>query len=400
MLSLILATTLALSGEAVAARVDQQPILAAEVQDQLRGSRGAAASGTPAEAVDVLAAEVLLAGEAERRGLPKDPAVAAAIDAELQRLATERFLAKEVDGAVRVDEATLREFFHSRADVVRLHEIVVSTEPQARAILDRLAKGGSFAAEARNSLDVRSAPNGGDRGDVARGDLDPALAAAAFQAPIGKVMGPVTLQLGVAVFKVTARSIGAEQEYAEKRAGLERFVRQQSAAQMRHHYLTALRAKGGVKLDEEFLRGMGARLRPSPEEGRHVLATVNGAPVRYADILPDLLSLSRGIEGGHLSGPKVKAQVAWSVIDRKLLDGAARQRGFDKDPEVALRRAGARRMVLARTLLERLRGGAETAPAQRDAAAVKLLDELRAKARITVDDAVLQQVATQHVATR
>ncbi|HZZ83308.1 MAG TPA: peptidylprolyl isomerase [Anaeromyxobacteraceae bacterium] len=388
---ILLAALLAAGPDQIVAQVDGRPILAVDVHDQLRGTRGAAPSSTPQEALQLLVSESLLAEEAERQGLEKDPAIREAIEAEKQRIASDRFLDKEVDGAVHVNESTVRAVFHSRADVARIAAIIVASEAEARAILDRLGKGAQFAQEARASLDAKVVAKGGDMGDVSRGDMDPAMAELAFSAPIGKAVGPCRLQLGVAVVKVAARSIGSEKEYQARRAGLEQYVRQQTVAELRRHYTQALRGQAGVKLDEAFLQSTGARLTATAEERQHALATIAGHPVRYADILPDMMTLSRGREGGHLSGPRVKTQIAWAFIDRKLIEDAMKRSGYAARPEVAMRGAAARRMVLARALIEKFRSSGQ--PGSGDGALLKVLGDLHARARIITDDAALQSAS-------
>ncbi len=90
--------------------------------------------------------------------------------------------------------------------------ILVATEEEAQAALDRLAAGEDFAAVAAEvSLDTSS--EGGDLGCVQAGALAPSFADAAVSAPIGEVTGPVASDFGFHIIVVSERSTPTREEY-------------------------------------------------------------------------------------------------------------------------------------------------------------------------------------------
>ena len=80
-----------------------------------------------------------------------------------------------------------------------------------------------------------------------------------------------------------------------------------------------------------------------------------GAPVRYADLYPRIASL--GGQGGHMARAAVKVQIAMSVVDERLLEAFALERGFDKAPEVAGQRPELERNALGGLALGRIHSG-------------------------------------------
>ena len=96
--------------------------------------------------------------------------------------------------------------------------ILVATEEEAQAALDRLAAGEDFAAVAADvSLDTSS--EGGDLGCVQAGALAPSFADAAVSAVIGEVTGPVASDFGFHIIVVSERSTPTRAEYlADPRA--------------------------------------------------------------------------------------------------------------------------------------------------------------------------------------
>jgi peptidyl-prolyl cis-trans isomerase C len=85
---------------------------------------------------------------------------------------------------------------------VKVRQIVVATEQEAKDVMARLEKGEEFAAVAKAvSKDTRSASKGGDLGWIRKHE-NPQIGEAAFGAEVGKINGPVQSRLGFHVFEV------------------------------------------------------------------------------------------------------------------------------------------------------------------------------------------------------
>ncbi|HET9554629.1 MAG TPA: peptidyl-prolyl cis-trans isomerase, partial [Anaeromyxobacteraceae bacterium] len=358
----------------VVARVDDRAITAGAVQARLATTRGAAPQGVIQDLVN----DTLLAAEAERQGLATDPGVLAEVDAQRRKLAAKHLVEKDLWPAAKVDEAWVRELYHSKADTLHLKAVTLMSEGDAKACLERLKKGAKLADEAQSSLEPRSKAGKGDLGTVARDELDPELAKAAFAAPLKTLSGPVKLTLGWAVFQVDERVIGDEKGFAERRAGLEQYLQSSARIQVRNHYLSQLEKEAGAQLDMKWIEGLGNALGTSAEQQAHVIATIWGKPLRYGDVLPEIFELSRGKEGGHLSGPRVKLEVIHQRVADLLLQEAAVRRGHDKAPELAEALAPRRVDALARAYAVKLRAQAG-APSDADVEA-----EYKSNARLFV----------------
>ncbi|BDG06840.1 peptidyl-prolyl cis-trans isomerase [Anaeromyxobacter oryzae] len=340
----------------VVARVDAVVLDAAAV-----AQRAAAfgAQGEHLEAAQVLSTlvdEVLLAAEAERLGLRKDPAYLARIEATRRRFAAAALLDAEV-ASVAPPESMLREMYHASSDFARLETLAFETSEAAGAARDRIARGSSFAAEAKGAVVAQLYPTPESAPFLLRAQLAPALAAAVFAAKPGAVVGPVAAGPGFTVARVLAIEIGDEKGFAAKRESLVEHARKQLATQARAHLAQSLRAGARVQLDEAFLKGVKG-LDATPEEQQHVIATVGGKPLRYGDVLPSIRTIAESGMGGHLAGPTVRTQVAWQEIDARLLQDVAVERGYDRRPEVGAQVRGAERNVLALLAAERIRAAA------------------------------------------
>ncbi len=345
MLSIALLLALGAADEVVA-RVDGQPVLASDLAGRTSPQAGAG--------LQELIGEAALAAEAARLGLDKDPRVIAEVEARRRRLAADRMLEREI--AVAPDDALVRRLYHSQADTVRLQLVVFTSRAEAAESLDRLKKGGDVVAEAKRSADPvwRS----GKPQDRPRGSLDGELLTQAFAAPLREWHGPLELKLGFAVFQVLQRTLGDEKGYQERREGLTRFAAQQLKVEAKRHYLAQLRKQADVQVDEAFVRSTDKRLEATPAERAHPVARIRGKAITWGEVLPEVETLARGKSAGHFSGPAVKLEVVQHVVNQRLLEEAAVERGHGRAPEVETALEATRRDALVRARSNDLRTAA------------------------------------------
>jgi peptidyl-prolyl cis-trans isomerase C len=336
------------------ARVNGGQVTSAEVAERLAAARAAGSRQGPAQIVEDLVNEAVLADDGVRAGLDREPSVRAAGDEAARRAAVDVYLEEAAASVAPASEAQLRELYHAAADSVRLRQMTFATRAEAEAVLGRLRAGAGFADEARRSLDA-SAARAGDRGLLVRGQLEPALARLAFDAPAGAPAGPVELQLGWAVIVASDRTIGDEATFARRRPEIARHAARQQREMVRGHLVEKLRAQAGARLDEDFVRATGARIDATPAERERTVATVGSRRVRYGEVLERVRRLSGGRQGGHFTGASVKLELAWSLVDDLLLADAAVGLGLDRSPPAAAARRRAEREAVVRVAAERLR---------------------------------------------
>ncbi|MCA9910569.1 MAG: SurA N-terminal domain-containing protein [Anaerolineae bacterium] len=96
------------------------------------------------------------------------------------------------------------------SDVLQVHarHILVDTEQEATALLDRLRNGEDFAVLAVSSKDLTTRDSGGDLGWFAQEELiDPALATVAFSLEPMQIAGPIRTTLGFHVIQTLERAM-------------------------------------------------------------------------------------------------------------------------------------------------------------------------------------------------
>jgi hypothetical protein len=347
---LLLAAALSAAGPDVVARVDGTPITRAEIEargDELQ--RRGMPSGT-ADAVDSAVLDVLLSGEAHRTGLDQVPAVRDQVQREIGRAAAAVLIEQAVAAAPVPTEEALRASYHQTADSVRLDGLVYPSEDAARVGLSFARRSGKLDDGAL--APVRGFPFPGAERPKIRAQLPRSLADAAFAAPLGEIIGPVELPEGWAVLRVLERTVGDEDGFQARREAILQFSREQNASAIRKHLADGLRGKAKVTVDRAFLASLGKRLQTTAAELDHVVATVDGKPIRYREIEPSVSPLLKG--AGHGAGPALREQVLETEIGDRLLATAALDRGLAKERQVAERIPSIERRALATALVERV----------------------------------------------
>ena len=348
---------LLVSASGVVASANGEVITAEQVTQRLGRARQMGLRATPRNIVDDLVTEALVAQEACAKGMQRDPAVTAVVEQARRKLAAERFVAKDIDSAAKATDEQLLAMYHATADSAKLELLTLVSEEVAKATLDRLGKGASLADESKFAVDPEQARAGGKAVTRTRADLGEELAKAVFEAPLKTWVGPVKLALGAAVVRVLDRQVGGEQGFPAKKESLRRFVEDQLRHQYKSHFLSQLRKKADVKVDEDFLKKTGASLKLDGN-AEHVLATVYGQPVRYGAVVEEVRRLAGGKEGGHASGPTVKASYASAIVEQLLLEHEAIERGYGKDPSLTAALKRSERDTLLAITGQRLRSGA------------------------------------------
>lgn len=154
----------------------------------------------------------LAAREAEQSGIADDPLIRELAERAYDRVMAEAWISITIkqqitDDMIEARYAELMDDISSREEI-RARHILVTSEEDAKAIIERLDDGEDFATLAKELSTGPSAPNGGDLGYFRRGDMVPSFSDAAFDLDIANYSkNPVESDYGWHVIKIEDRRV-------------------------------------------------------------------------------------------------------------------------------------------------------------------------------------------------
>jgi len=183
-----------------------------------------------------------------------------------RNLSIQGLVEKEIAAQVVVTDADVHEFYAGNKDKfempeqVRARHILVQVDEKAEEkarqaarakaddLLAQIKGGASFEELAKKSSDCPSAPQGGDLGFFARGQMVPAFDQAAFALSPGEISGVVETQFGYHVIKLEEKrgaGLVPEQEASGK---IREYLLSQKTVAAIEQRVKALREKAKIEL--------------------------------------------------------------------------------------------------------------------------------------------------------
>lgn len=198
-------------GNPVVARVDGMDIKRTDVyrfiQTMPQNVQQMPATTVYPMAVEQVINTRLVQNLADKADIVDEDAFKAEMAIAKQQIARNLFLEKQVDD--KITESKLKKIYADFIKQVptveerRARHILVDSEEKAKAVIEKLKKGGDFAALAKELSAGPTAPKGGDLGYFAKTEMVPEFANAAFGMEKNSTLEtPVKTQFGWHVIKV------------------------------------------------------------------------------------------------------------------------------------------------------------------------------------------------------
>jgi peptidyl-prolyl cis-trans isomerase C len=192
----------------------------------------------------------LVAEQARKEGLEKDPAVRQALKEIEQQLLVKAWMNRKLKGSITegaVQQAYNRYLAEYKPDEeVRARHVLTETEDQAKAVIADLKKGGDFADVAKaKSKDPSAKSNGGDLGYFTKDEMVKEFSDAAFGMKAGELLAaPVKSQFGWHVIKLEDRRMTTAPTLEQATPA----IREQLAEETAQKLVAEMRGKAKVKL--------------------------------------------------------------------------------------------------------------------------------------------------------
>lgn len=217
-------------------------------------------------------------GETER-WKTEGPEMIAALRTKFEEDGLVVALEAEVKQAPAPDESTVRSFYDANPNLFteperkRVSLILLGVPPsasgpawaaareEAQRILDELAEGSSFEELAEMYSSDRSASEGGDMGYLHSGMLAEEAEQTINKLELDEVSGPVQVLEGIAIFKLTERTVERLRAFDDVRERAAELSQRQQGDAAWANLVAELRSKSNITVDSEYLMTLPAYVK-------------------------------------------------------------------------------------------------------------------------------------------
>jgi len=171
-------------------------------------------------------------------------------------------LEQEIKNMQNVTETEAKEYYEKHKDEfikpteVRVSQIVVKNEDDAKKVYERINKGEDFGKIAKEvSIDEKTKASEGDMGFFKKGQLNQQIENVVFNLRKGQVSMPLTNQKGISIFKVTDVK-GTPIDFESVKSQLIEQLKVKKQQDWFNSYIEDLKKKHKVEVNEKALQEM------------------------------------------------------------------------------------------------------------------------------------------------
>ncbi len=209
---------------------------------------------------DELIKREILYEEARKKGLEKSEDFKRRMEEFKKITLINILLEEEIKSIQQVTEKDAKDYYEKHSDEfikpseVRLSQIVVKNEDEAKKVYERVNKGEDFSKIAKElSKDERTKASGGDMGFFKKGQLNSQIENVAFALKKGQVSMPLNLKGNIYIFKVTdVKGTPVEFESIKKQLIDQLKIKRQQ--EWFNTYIEGLKKKHKVEVNEKALQ--------------------------------------------------------------------------------------------------------------------------------------------------
>jgi peptidyl-prolyl cis-trans isomerase C len=209
-----------------------------------------------AKALDYLVNINVLAAEAQRQGLDKDPEVQRLVAYTMKDLLARFYLEKASKNLPAPTEAEAKAFYEKNRsqflipESVLLRHILVKTEKEAKDALTKIKKGEKLSDLASQISICPSRVKGGSLDWMPRGYLVKEIEEPAFSMKVGEMVGPVQSKFGYHILLLEDKRAPQETSYEQAQDTIMERLRYQAQQDHYEKLATELRQKMNVQVTQ------------------------------------------------------------------------------------------------------------------------------------------------------
>ncbi|MGH1366029.1 MAG: peptidylprolyl isomerase [Calditrichia bacterium] len=204
-----------------------------------------------------MVSEYLIADFADEQGIGELPAFKNSFDYRRKYAIVKAWREQTVENVPDVTDDDIRTAFARMNETLRARHLFAETKEKADSLYRLLQAGASFEQLAmQNFSDPKLAISGGDLGNFSASQMDPAFEDAAYALKIGEISEPVQTDAGYSIIRLdnrTKRPIVTENEYANKKHYVRRYLIWKRKELAKRDYLNSVAAENPIKYNEAGL---------------------------------------------------------------------------------------------------------------------------------------------------
>ncbi|MBF0320929.1 MAG: peptidylprolyl isomerase [Nitrospirae bacterium] len=314
--------------------------------------------------VDEMKRKEVLYLEAQKQGLDKDPGYVKKLEEYIRLNLINALISKSVNTSnITVTPEEAKEFFEKNPkefimpDQIKASHILVKTEEDAKKILEKVNKGGDFAAIAKeSSLDKASGAKGGDLGYFVKGQLDPTFDAAVVKLKKGEVSPVVKTQFGYHIIKVIDIKPSSKLEFEPSKNMIIQYLTSEKQKKAFDAYVAQIEKGYNIQVDQKAMEGFikkhtGGGAEGGPSDTTPIIK-IGDASITAARIESEMAKLPPEVKQ-YFKGKEGITKLIDEMKKTELLTIEAKKSGIDKEPVFAGKVEEFKKVNLVNTLVQK-----------------------------------------------
>lgn len=280
-------------------------------------------------------ASLLLAEEAKKSGLDKDPTVQQQLKMISEHQLGAFFYQKKIIEKTKISDKEIDKLLPDyERKKIRFRQIVANSLQDAQQMHSQLKKGASFEKLAKEKSIGRNAKTGGDIGFViVNTNVFPEeVEKTIFKLKDNQISEPIKTREGYAVFKAIERKALSEKELESKKNYLKFKLSKEKTDRITNSLLESLRTKAKVKIFDKNLKKIEESKEQDPELLKIKLAEINGKPISLNDLIGNQANYGNPMNSPLFKNPSFLKNMIEENIRSVLFTEEAKRIGMDQDP--------------------------------------------------------------------
>jgi len=301
------------------------------------------------ETLDNMIDHYLLAQEAQRLDLAKEPDYLKNLDYYKKDLATRAFWQEEFK-KINITDKELKSYYQEKNTKWHFSQIFTKNKKRAQEALKRLRAGESFSKVAKELSESPYASRGGDLGFIRKGQMVKEWEKVAFSLKPGEFSNIIKTSQGFHIVKLEEIKLPDMKTFEQRKKSIRRELTKKRRKIIEKQWEDSLRAKANIKINQELFKQIKQDFKGKDEE---IIAWVNGAPI----YLKEFLSIFKRKLWGYnamkerwnikIDLNKVKKEILDGLINQKVIEQEAIKRDyFSKNQEIKKQLDNHKRMLL------------------------------------------------------